>query len=48
MYLKYQKQLMAEGVATKEQVKRISDNVQAALQARIRPCGAACPPQPGG
>ena len=28
---------MAEGVATKEQVKRISDNVQAALQVRARP-----------
>ncbi|KAK9832587.1 hypothetical protein WJX81_001617 [Elliptochloris bilobata] len=32
VYLKYQKQLMDEGVASKEQVKRISDNVLAALQ----------------
>ena len=35
VYLKYQKRLMAEGVATQEQIKRISDNVQAALQARL-------------
>ena len=28
---------MAEGVVTEEQVKRISGNVQAALQARLLP-----------
>ena len=37
VYLKYQRQLMAEGVVTEEQVKRISGNVQAALQARLLP-----------
>lgn len=43
VYLKYQRQLMAEGVVTEEQVKRISGNVQAALQARLLPHASSTP-----
>ena len=43
VYLKYQKQLMEEGVVSEEQVKRISGNVQAALQARLLPRASSMP-----